>query len=375
MRLFFLAFLLIYSGMHLLVWWGLRPLLPPGRRLHLLLFGWALLMIAAPPLTRLLERLGWGDAATGAAWIGYLWMGFLWLAFALFTTLAAWNGLTRLVGLRYPRLRRWVLYGPRPALCVLFLVAVTGTWAFFEARQLRVETVQLAVSTLPPGRNQLRIVQISDLHLGLINHQPLLEEVIAKIRALQPDLLAVTGDLLDAQPDHLEGLAPLWRQLQPPLGKYAVVGNHEVYAGREHSLHFLDQAGFRLLIDEAVEVDGIQVAGVPDPAWGSSRGEVALLTALDPAKVTLLLKHRPWVEAAAVGRFTLQLSGHAHRGQIFPFTLVTGLAYPLQDGLYHLGQECWLYTSRGTGSWGPPMRLLSPPELTLIELIAAPTEK
>ena len=96
-------------------------MLPPSRRLHLLLLGWAILMIAAPPLTRLLERIGWGEAATGTAWIGYLWMGFLWLAFALFTALAAWNGLTRLVGLRYPRLRRWVLYGPRPALCVLFL--------------------------------------------------------------------------------------------------------------------------------------------------------------------------------------------------------------------------------------------------------------
>ena len=375
MRWFFLAFLLIYSGMHLLVWWGVRPLLPSDRRLHLPLLAWTLLMIAAPPLTRLLERFGWGDAAVATAWIGYLWMGFLWLAFALFTALAFWNGVVRFGGLRYPGLRRWVLYGPRPALCVLFLVVVAGLWAFFEARELRVETVRLAVGTLPPGRSQLRIVQVSDLHLGLINHRPLLEEIIARSRGLQPDLVAVTGDLLDAQPDHLEGLAPLWLQLQPPLGKFAVVGNHEVYAGREHSLQFLAEAGFRLLIDEAVEVDGIQVVGIPDPAWGSSRGDAALLTTVDPAKVTVLLKHRPWVEPAAIGRFTLQLSGHAHRGQIFPFTLLTGLVYPLQDGLYQLGRECWLYTSRGTGSWGPPMRLLSPPEITVIELVAAAKEK
>jgi len=120
-----------------------------------------------------------------------------------------------------------------------------------------------------------------------------------------------------------------------------------------------------------VNVEGIQVAGVPDPAWGASRGETALLANTDPRQLTVLLKHRPWVEAPAIGRFTLQLSGHAHRGQIFPFTLLTGVAYPRQDGLYLLGRECWLYTSRGTGSWGPPMRLLSPPELTLIELSAA----
>jgi hypothetical protein len=307
----------------------------------------------------------------GVAWLGYLWMGFLWLAFALFTALAAWNGSVRLAGRRFPVLQRWTLYGPRPALFVLLLVLVTGTWAFFEARQLHTETVRLTVSTLPPGRAQLRIVQISDLHLGLINHEPLLREVIARTDALQPDLVVVTGDLLDAQPDHLEGLAPLWGELQPPLGKFAVVGNHEVYAGREHSLRFLAAAGFRTLIDELVAVEGIQIVGVPDPAWGTSRGETALLAAADPTRLTLLLKHRPWIEESAIGRFTLQLSGHAHRGQIFPFTLITGLAYPRQDGLYRLGRECWLYTSRGTGSWGPPMRLLSPPEITVIELVAA----
>jgi hypothetical protein len=370
MRLFFLAFLLIYSGMHLLVWWGLRALFPATLSVRLCLAGWTILMVAAPPLTRLLERLGFGELAVATAWIGYLWMGFLWLAFALFTALAAWNGLVRLTGLRFPVVSRWALYGTRPALLVLLLVVVCGLWAFSEARHLRTESVQLPVDTLPPGRERLRIVQISDLHLGLINHRPLLEEVLARTRALQPDLVAVTGDLLDAQPDHLEGLAPLWRELQPPLGTFAVAGNHEAYAGRDQALAFFAEAGIRFLDNEIVNVDGIRIAGVPDPAWGTNLGDVALLAAAEPAPTTILLKHRPWVEAAAVGRFTVQLSGHAHRGQIFPFTLITALAYPLQDGLYSLAQGCWLYTSRGTGSWGPPMRLLSPPELTLIELVA-----
>lgn len=371
MRLFFLFFLLIYSGMHLLVWWGLRPLLPGGRNARFLLLGWAVSMVAAPPLTRLLERFGLGEAAVATAWIGYLWMGFLWLAFALFTALGAWNGLTRLCGLRFPKALRWVLYGRRPALFVVFLVAAAGIWSFFEASHLRTETVQLQVDKLSPGRERLRIVQISDLHLGLINHEPLLREVIARTSALKPDLVVVTGDLLDAQPDHLEGLAPLWRELQPPLGKFAVVGNHEAYAGRGQSLAFFADAGFQTLIDEVVSIGGVQIAGVPDPAWGVSRGDAALLATADPAQLTLLLKHRPLIETAALGRFTLQLSGHTHRGQIFPFSVLTGLAYPLQDGLYRLGESSWLYTSRGTGSWGPPMRLLSPPELTLIELTGA----
>jgi predicted MPP superfamily phosphohydrolase len=125
------------------------------------------------------------------------------------------------------------------------------------------------------------------------------------------------------------------------------------------------------LLNELVTVQGLQIAGVADPAWGEAPGDAQLLAAADPDRTTILLKHRPWVETAAIGRFTLQLSGHAHRGQLFPFNLVTGLAYPLQDGLYRLDGGCWLYTSRGTGTWGPPMRLFAPPEVTLVELVAA----
>jgi predicted MPP superfamily phosphohydrolase len=247
-------------------------------------------------------------------------------------------------------------------------VAIAGTWAFFEAGDLRVERISLRVANLPPAQAQLRIVQVSDLHLGLINRGAVLRRVVEQIRQLHPDLLVVTGDLLDAQRNHLDGLTEPWRQLSPPLGKFAVTGNHEVYAGRENSLDFLHAAGFRVLTNEVVPAGNIQVAGVPDPAWGEQKEDVQVLAEADPQRPTILLKHRPWVEATALGRFTLQLSGHAHRGQIFPFNLITGLAYPMQDGLYRLGSDSWLYTSRGTGSWGPPMRLFSPPEITLIEL-------
>jgi predicted MPP superfamily phosphohydrolase len=270
-------------------------------------------------------------------------------------------------------MRGWLLAGRRPALFALVVVLVAGTWAFYEARRLRIEHVQLTVPTLPPGRPSLRIVQVSDLHLGLINREAILDEVIELIRQTGPDLLVVTGDLLDAQRNQLEGLSAPWRQLVPPLGKFAVVGNHEVYADRGNSLEFMGSAGFRVLLNELVTVQGIQIAGVTDPAWGDLLGDARVLASAQPGLVTILLKHRPWVEESALGRFTLQLSGHAHRGQIFPFNLVTGFAYPLQDGLYQLDGDSWLYTSRGTGSWGPPMRLFSPPEVTLIELVAEDT--
>ncbi|MCM2265974.1 MAG: metallophosphoesterase [Desulfuromonadales bacterium] len=370
MTLFAISFLLIYALMHLLVWLGVRPLVPAGKQLRIGLAAFGALMMVAPVLTRLLERADFAVAARAMAWIGYLWMGFLWLAFALFTAQGAWNGLVRLGGRYRPALRGGLLVGQRPALFALTVVVIAGTWAFFEAAHPRVEQVRLTVANLPPERPRLRIVQISDLHLGLINRGDLLGRVVEQVRQLRPDLLVVTGDLLDAQRNHLEGLSDPWRQLSPPLGKFAVTGNHEVYAGRSNSLEYLEASGFRVLINEVVTVGGIQIAGVPDPAWGEQKGDAEVLKAADPEHPTILLKHRPWVEPAAAGRFTLQLSGHAHRGQIFPFNLITGLAYPLQDGLYRLVGGNWLYTSRGTGSWGPPMRLFSPPEITLIELVA-----
>ena len=369
MILFILSFLLIYTGMHLLVWWGVRPLVPDNRRLRGGMAALAAVMILAPLLTRLLERAEYDLAARSMAWIGYLWMGLLWLAFALFTAQGAWNGAMLLVGRFFPVTRGWVLAGRQPALLALAIVTIAGSWSLHEASTLQVEEVRLQVENLPPGRSRLRVVQISDLHLGLINREERLAQVVAEVLRLQPDLLVATGDLLDAQRNHLSGLTAPWRQIEPPLGKFAVMGNHEVYADRANSLTFMQAAGFRVLLDEVVTVDGIRIAGVPDPAWGKQRGDAELL-AVPAQTTTLLLKHRPWIEAAALDRFTLQLSGHAHRGQLFPFNIVTGLAYPMQDGLYRLSGKSWLYTSRGTGTWGPPMRLFSPPEITLIELVA-----
>lgn len=373
MTWFAIIFLLIYVFMHLLVWLGVRPLVPGDRRLRTGLAAFGALMIVAPLMTRLLERGDFAMAARTMAWIGYLWMGFLWLAFALFTAQGLWNGGVRVAGRYRPALRGWLLTGRRPALLAVSIVVIAGTWAFFEAGYLRVERISLQVANLPPEQPRISIVQISDLHLGLINRGAMLGKVVEQIRQLRPDLLVVTGDLLDAQRNHLEGLTEPWRQLSPPLGKFAVTGNHEVYAGRDNSLEYLRAAGFRVLTNEVVMVSGLQLAGVPDPAWGEQQGDAQVLAATDPQRPTLLLKHRPWVEPAALGHFTVQLSGHAHRGQIFPFNLITGLAYPMQDGLYRLDGGGWLYTSRGTGSWGPPMRLFSPPEITLIELVAAGT--
>lgn len=149
-----------------------------------------------------------------------------------------------------------------------------------------------------------------------------------------------------------------------------MTGNHEAYAGLKDALAFTERAGFVTLRGRAVTVAGLlDVAGVDDPAVASGGSERDLLASLPRDRFTLLLKHRPRVDPDAVGLFDLQLSGHTHDGQIFPFTVVVRLAHPTMAGRYPLSQGSELYVSRGSGTWGPPFRVGAPPEVTIVELV------
>jgi hypothetical protein len=166
------------------------------------------------------------------------------------------------------------------------------------------------------------------------------------------------------------------REINPRFGKYAITGNHEFYAGLDQSLNFTAQAGFTLLRGERVDLEGITIAGVDDPqarSVGLYRGkpEKDLLSDVPESRFILLLKHRPLVDGNSRGFFDLQISGHVHRGQIFPFSIITGLYYQTQAGFSTLSDGSSLYVSRGSGTWGPPIRFLSPPEVTVIDLVHA----
>lgn len=371
MALFLLTFLCIYSGMHLLVWWGLRPLLsflgiPP---LPTILF--MTLMTLAPVLVRLLDHGGWTLGARALAWIGYCWMGLLFIAFAAATVVTVTQLLLTLLGQGQAA---QLFHSPGSAAVIASIALLGGIYGIIEARGLQTEEVRIVTSKLPADRQELRLVQISDLHLGLLNRERALKRVLDEVKTLDPDLLLVTGDLVDAQPSRLDGLSRQLAQVRPPLGKFAITGNHEVYAGLEKSLSFLKRGGFTVLRNRGVTIgNALHLVGVDDPATGSEAGEASLLRQGGSGLFTVLLKHRPLLDPQAEQLFDLQLSGHAHRGQIFPFNLLTGIYYPMQDGRYDLPWGGILYASRGTGCWGPPMRLLAPPEITLLRIVRGTT--
>jgi predicted MPP superfamily phosphohydrolase len=198
--------------------------------------------------------------------------------------------------------------------------------------------------------------------------------MLESVKAAKPDIFIVTGDLVDAQINHLTGLAELLRTVNARFGKYAITGNHEYYAGLNKALAFTRSAGFTVLRNEAMKAGPIMIAGVDDRTGVQLKlarpaSEQELLANLPRDMFILFLKHQPRIDQATLGLFDLQLSGHTHKGQIFPFTYVTRMMFPLNAGRYDLGKGSVLHVSRGTGTWGPPIRLLAPPEVTVIELV------
>jgi predicted MPP superfamily phosphohydrolase len=323
---------------------------------------WAVAMLCAPFLLwRLESHTAYHRLAVIGAWLVYGWMGFSFLFFWIGLAMSCYDGLVSLAG-------RDAWFAPSTFLALSAATVAAWLYGFAAARRIRVERITIASDKLPIDFPGLRIAQISDLHLGIMAGQQRLDHVIKRIRQLDPDMLVSTGDLVDAQAHFLDGLSTRFAALQPRYGKFAITGNHERYAGLEHALEFHARCGFRLLRGEAVDVAGIVLAGVDDPAVSASTAdeEAKLLAGIPAGRFVILLKHQPII--APGERFDLQLSGHTHKGQIFPFGLLVRLAYPVVAGLHVLAGGARIYVSRGTGTWGPPIRILSPPEITLFEL-------
>ncbi|HPC74810.1 MAG TPA: metallophosphoesterase [Syntrophales bacterium] len=376
MSLFLISFFLIYGGVHLYAYLKIRSAVAVGPTASLLLILFMAAMVLAPVFVRMAERHSCDTAAHVLSWTGYLWMGFLFLFFSTAILIDLYRLVLWAGGWVAGKDLSDLAPSPRLSLCLpLVLAVVLSVYGYFEALNVRVERVVLRSPKIPRSVGKVTVVQISDVHLGLIIRQKRLAGILEKVREANPDIVISTGDLVDGQINRLEGLAEALGRIQPRFGKYAVTGNHEFYAGLEQALDFTEKAGFTVLRGEGRLAGGvINVVGVDDPAglgFGPVRGgsERGLLSQFPQDQFTLFLKHRPLVDPDALGLFDLQASGHTHNGQIFPFTMLIWMVYPADSGLTRLGHSS-LYVSRGTGTWGPPIRFLVPPEVTVYEIHA-----
>ncbi len=375
MSIFLIVFFLIYGSLHLYAFMRARSALSFSVKAGVPLIVFMSVMILAPVIIRYLEKLELEFLARVMSYVGYIWMGALILFVSLALCMDIYRLLVYLSGLLLNRNLSAMSLSAKSSFFIPVIFALSaGAYGYFEAGNIRVEHLTIKTSKIPVERNSLKIVQISDVHVGLIVREERLKSIIEKIKAESPDILVSTGDFVDGQLNKLEGLAEIFQEIKPGYGKFAIIGNHEYFAGLDQALEFTRKAGFTVLRGEEVEVAGIYIAGVDDPAgkqFGLFNGlsEKKLLSGLDHGKFKILLKHRPLVNNEAAGLFDLQLSGHTHKGQIFPFSLITKLYFPMHSGYLNLPDNSHLYVSRGTGTWGPPIRFLSPPEVTVIELV------
>ena len=340
-------------------WWPLSPAASLALRIALILLS-ASFMVAALLGFRFSNWLVALIYQAAAAWLGLLNFFFVAACLAWLTDFAL----------------RFLLPGAahlqaRPYLVgSLFIAAIgVGVYGILNARWIRIRRVTVQLDRLPPSWRGRTALLASDLHLGNINGVRFAQRVADMARKLNPDVIFMPGDLFDgtnADPDKLA--APIY-ELAPPLGFYFVSGNHEEFGGSSHYAEALRRAGIRVLDNDRVAVDGLQVVGVPyrDSTNPIRLRHFLMSLQLSTGAASILLQHvpnrLPIVDEAGV---SLQLSGHTHGGQVFPFSWITRRAFgKFTYGLQKFG-TLQIYTSSGAGTWGPPMRVGTHPEIVLL---------
>lgn len=397
MVLFFLIFFTISGLLATYITWRLFSKAAFRRRWKITIALGIVVMLFMPVLTIMLRRSGFDNLGIHLlTWIGYLGVGFLSFIFSyLVIRDLVWLPLAGLkmikarisksaptaAGSRQienPSRRGFIVnsmnYG------IVAAAAVSTGYGIAEAKQTpQVKNVPIKIDHLPPELEGFRIVQITDIHVSPTFRRASVEEIVAVVNTLDADIVVLTGDLVDGSVDQLGyDVAPL-KQISSGSGNFFVTGNHEYYSGVIEWIEEVKRLGFIVLLNAHVVITRGQarllLAGVTDYRGGnflpSHRSDPQkALNGAPPADAKILLAHQPKnIFDAAQAGYDFQISGHTHGGQFFPWNLLVGFTQPYVSGL-HTHQNTRIYVSRGTGYWGPPVRVGSPSEITLIKLVS-----
>jgi predicted MPP superfamily phosphohydrolase len=384
---FIFTFLVVLFGGHYLVYLSITrffPISDPGIR-KVILWTMAFLAIAIFPSALLVRAHA--NVFTGL----------------LYQVTSVWTGL--FIYLFMAAILTWLIFGagylfrfsPNMRIVsiglVLLVVGVSmvGLW---RAKHPRIKWIDVKIDTLPDHWRNRTIVHLSDVHLGVINGTGFLRRVVEKVNSLEPELILITGDLFDGMAGELSLFPGPLNSLKASKGVFFVTGNHEGYLGPDGPLSVLKKTDIRVLDDEIVDRDGLQIVGISYPEYQRQNKARYLLEesgAFDSSKPSILLYHTPtnieednknrtdqqnrayWspdttMNLAKEAGIDLQLSGHTHKGQFFPFGLLTRRIYNGYDYGLHKDGRFHIYVTSGTGTWGPPMRIGSSSEIVAIRL-------
>jgi predicted MPP superfamily phosphohydrolase len=385
-----LTLIILSTALHTFVGWRLSPALaifsPAAGNL---MWAWVATSSLLVPLGMVKSRFAVPRLAHVLTWVGLIAMGFFSSMFVLTVlrelvlgalTLVRWLGVAQMP---LSQIRFDTSLGVVP---LAFAMTLAGFWN--ARRTAAVVRVDVPIANLPASLEGFSIAQISDVHVGPTIRAGYLQRIVARVNLLNADLVAITGDLVDGSVKNLGKHIESLSELESSYGSYFVTGNHEYYSGAHQWIDKLRSMGIKVLMNEHVVIDHaddsqagdgatLVVAGVTDFSAHhfdeSHRSDPhgALADAPNFAHVKLLLAHQPRsARAAADAGFDLQLSGHTHGGQFWPWPYFVRFQQPFTAGLNKLN-DLWVYTSRGTGYWGPPKRFGAPSEITHLRLIRA----
>lgn len=331
------------------------------------------------------------------AWASYLSMGFISMVFTLLLVrdivLLASGGIQKIIvaakdflqsaslaALNADPGRREFLVQASNAAVLAGGGLLTGYGLYEARRKPAVIEVSIPIMNLPPDLEGFRILQVTDIHAGLTVKRPFVEMVAEQMEGISADLIAMTGDLVDGTVPHLrEHVEPL-KHLSAPSGQFFVTGNHEYYSGVDPWIEEVDRLGYTVLLNEhriirrgnaSILLSGVTDYGAGDFDKQRPSDPAASVAGAPDADVRILLAHQPRsIFAAQPLGFDLQISGHTHGGQFFPWNFLAAVGQPYISGL-HKHDNTWVYVSKGTGYWGPPVRLAARSELTILTLTRA----
>ncbi len=309
-----------------------------------------IIFAAAYPVASILESTVSNGVTRIIYTLSATWMG---IAIAILYTLAAYE----IVNLIF-NIPPFVA-----GITVLIIAGIISVYSIINSIYLNVEEIEIPISNL---EKELKIIQLSDTHIGPIRNSGFMKKIVKKTDALNPNLVLITGDLVEGTVGLHPSMFDSINELKVPV--LFITGNHDMYEGLESVFEVLKTTKIRVMKDEIIEFEGLQVVGVNYSYERNRLKKVLSQLNIDKSKPSILLYHVPTeIEAANEAGIDLQLSGHTHKGQMFPFNFLGRLLFPYFNGLYNYNGT-QLYVSPGTGTWGPPMRSSSRSEITVINL-------